>query len=241
MFRYWSLLVFAFSANRPLAEVVATFNDFGDHFPHAFVAKLKGKVDSTNCEAVDTNYSFTLTVSPAVLMGSVTAGSPKPGCQIYCRQQSAFFGHFVQSTQNICASCFRETEVAQPARLLNLGKRSCILPWKPPPLNGLSVSQSNRFKKQRTFCWSRGMSKGAWAPSPESPFSWSAVARCAARVQSHRSAILGYPFSDGGFQALTGDLRPLNSKVPCGPNSVRTSLQTAVDFGPSADAFTFVK
>ena len=66
------VLLLAFLPAHAHAQVVATFysHDFGDHFPHAFI-KLKGKVESSG-EVVDTNYGFTaVTVSPAILMGSV--------------------------------------------------------------------------------------------------------------------------------------------------------------------------
>ena len=61
------------SAAPAFAEVEVTFHsrEFGTTFPHAFV-RLKGTIDKTG-EVVDTAYGFTAkTISPAILMGSVT-------------------------------------------------------------------------------------------------------------------------------------------------------------------------
>ncbi|MGL5837449.1 MAG: hypothetical protein ACRCY3_03005 [Sphingorhabdus sp.] len=132
---------------------MATFysHDFGDYFPHTFI-KLQGKVDATG-EVVDTNYGFTaVSVSPALLMGSVK-GMIETKDAKYVSKSNAHFslklsdeeyrkliGH-VESWRNIGGKSY------------NLNKRNCVhFVMEAAALLGLSVNRKSRFfKKPQSF------------------------------------------------------------------------------------------
>ena len=166
MFRYWSLVIFAFFSQLPtpaLAEVVATFysHDFGDHFPHAFV-KLQGKVNSTG-QAVDTNYGFTATtVSPAILMGSVK-GMVETKDAKYIASSDPHFSVTLTDAEYLRFMNFVDKWRNLPGKSYNLGKRNCVhFAMEAAALLGLSVNRKSRyFKKPKTFLLEvMGMNKG---------------------------------------------------------------------------------
>lgn len=156
MFRYWSLLIAAFGAVIPMsaqAEVVATFysHDFGDHFPHAFV-KLKGTVDATG-EAVDTNFGFTaVSVSPAILMGSVK-GMIETKDAKYVAKSNAHFSLRLSDAeyQKLVDMVTRWRNM--PGKSYDLGKRNCVhFAMEAAALLGLSVNRKSKFfKKPKSF------------------------------------------------------------------------------------------
>lgn len=156
MFRYLTLFAAAFFTllSAPSqAEVVATFysHDFGDHFPHAFV-KLKGTVDSTG-ENVDTNYGFTaVSVSPAILMGSVR-GMIETKDAKYIAASNPHFSVMLSDAEYARFMKFVDAWRNLPGKSYNLGKRNCVhFAMEAAALLGLSVNrQSKFFKKPKTF------------------------------------------------------------------------------------------
>lgn len=156
MFRYFTLFVALFIASfstTARAEVVATFysHDFGDHFPHAFV-KLKGTVDSTG-QAVDTNYGFTaVSVSPAILMGSVK-GMIETKDAKYIASSNPHFSIRLSDAEYARFMAFVEEWRNLPGKSYNLGKRNCVhFAMEAAALLGLSVNrQSKFFKKPKSF------------------------------------------------------------------------------------------
>lgn len=156
MFRYWSLFIAVFWAVVPLsaqAEVVATFysHDFGENFPHAFV-KLKGTVEATG-QAVDTNYGFTaVSVSPAILMGSVK-GMVETKDAKYIAASNPHFSVKLTDAEYQRFMAFVDKWRNLPGKSYNLGKRNCVhFAMEAATLLGLSVNrQSKFFKKPKTF------------------------------------------------------------------------------------------
>lgn len=156
MFRYLTLVLAAilsqFSATAH-AEVIATFysHDFGDHFPHAFV-KLKGTVDSTG-QAVDTNYGFTaVSVSPAILMGSVK-GMIETKDAKYIASSNPHFSIRLSDAEYAKFMAFVDKWRNLPGKSYSLGKRNCVhFAMEAAALLGLSVNrQSKFFKKPKSF------------------------------------------------------------------------------------------
>jgi hypothetical protein len=156
MFRYFTLLVaviISFSSTSARAEVVATFysHDFGDHFPHAFV-KLKGTVDSTG-QAVDTNYGFTaVSVSPAILMGSVK-GMIETKDVKYIASSNPHFSVRLSDAEYAKFMAFVDKWRNLPGKSYSLGKRNCVhFAMEAAALLGLSVNRQSRFfKKPKSF------------------------------------------------------------------------------------------
>lgn len=156
MFRYLTLaLAIFFSQFSAIAqaEVVATFysHDFGDHFPHAFV-KLKGTVDSTG-KAVDTNYGFTaVSVSPAILMGSVK-GMIETKDAKYIASSNPHFSVRLSDAEYAKFMAFVDKWRNLPGKSYSLGKRNCVhFAMEAAALLGLSVNrQSKFFKKPKSF------------------------------------------------------------------------------------------
>lgn len=156
MFRYFTLFAALFIASLSTtarAEVVATFysHDFGDHFPHAFVM-LKGTVDSTG-QAVDTNYGFTaVSVSPAILMGSVK-GMIETKDAKYIASSNPHFSIRLSDAEYARFMAFVEEWRNLPGKSYNLGKRNCVhFAMEAAALLGLSVNrQSKFFKKPKSF------------------------------------------------------------------------------------------
>lgn len=156
MFRYFTLLVAAIislSSAGARAEVVATFysHDFGDHFPHTFV-KLKGTVDSTG-QAIDTNFGFTaVSVSPAILMGSVK-GMIETKDAKYIASSNPHFSIRLSDAEYAKFMAFVDKWRNLPGKSYSLGKRNCVhFAMEAAALLGLSVNrQSKFFKKPKSF------------------------------------------------------------------------------------------
>jgi hypothetical protein len=135
------------------AEVIATFysHDFGDHFPHAFV-KLKGTVDATG-EAVDTNYGFTaVSVSPAILMGSVK-GMIETKDAKYVSKSNPHFSLRLSDAEYARFLVFVDKWRNLPGKSYSLNKRNCVhFAMEAAVLLGLNVNrQSKFFKKPKSF------------------------------------------------------------------------------------------
>jgi hypothetical protein len=156
MIRYLSLLfaiVFSQLPQGAHAEVVATFysHDFGDHFPHAFI-RLKGKVDATG-EVVDTNYGFTaVSVSPAILMGSVR-GMIETKDAKYVAASNPHFSLRLTDADYARLKAHIEQWRNLPGKSYNLNKRNCVhFVMEAAALLGLKINrQSKFFKKPKTF------------------------------------------------------------------------------------------
>lgn len=135
------------------AEIVATFysHDFGDHFPHAFI-RLKGKVDATG-EAVDTNYGFTaVSVSPAILMGSVK-GMIETKDAKYVAKSNPHFSLRLSDEEYRKLVDHVERWRSFPGKSYNLNKRNCVhFVMEAAVLLGLSVNRGSKFfKKPKSF------------------------------------------------------------------------------------------
>jgi hypothetical protein len=135
------------------AEVIATFysHDFGDHFPHAFV-KLTGTVDATG-EKVDTNYGFTaVSVSPAILMGSVK-GMIETKDAKYVSKSNPHFSLRLSDAEYARFMAFVDKWRNLPGKSYSLNKRNCVhFAMEAAALLGLNVNrQSKFFKKPKSF------------------------------------------------------------------------------------------
>jgi hypothetical protein len=144
-------LLFAPAAVR--AEVVATFysHDFGDHFPHTFI-KLKGTHDATG-KSVDTNYGFTaVSVSPAILMGSVK-GMIETKDAKYVSKSNAHFSIRLSDAQYEALIAHVEKWRNLGGKSYNLNKRNCVhFVMEAAVLLGLSVNRKSKFfKKPKSF------------------------------------------------------------------------------------------
>jgi hypothetical protein len=135
------------------AQVVATFysHDFGDHFPHAFI-KLKGRVEATG-EVVDTNYGFTaVSVSPAILMGSVK-GMIETKDAKYVDKSNPHFSIKLSDAEYRKLIDHVERWRSLSGNSYSLNKRNCVhFVMEAAALLGLSVNrQSKFFKKPKSF------------------------------------------------------------------------------------------
>lgn len=153
MFRYFLLLCSLLFAAPASAEVSATFysHDFGDHFPHALV-ELKGTVDSTG-EVVDTNYGFTaVSVSPAILMGSVK-GMVETKDAKYISSSNAHFTLKLSDAQYAQLVALVEQWRTMPGKSYNLNNRNCVhFAMEAAALLGLQVNRKSKFfKKPKSF------------------------------------------------------------------------------------------
>ena len=135
------------------ADVIATFysHDFGDYFPHTFI-RLKGTVDATG-EKVDTNYGFTaVSVSPAILMGSVKGMIETKDAKYVSRSNPHF-------TLRLSDAEYRklidhvEKWRSMPGKSYSLNKRNCVhFVMEAAALLGLSVNRKSKFfKKPKSF------------------------------------------------------------------------------------------
>jgi hypothetical protein len=135
------------------AQVVATFysHDFGDHFPHAFI-KLKGRVEATG-EAVDTNFGFTaVSVSPAILMGSVK-GMIETKDAKYVANSNPHFSLKLSDAEYRKLIDHVERWRGLSGKSYNLNKRNCVhFVMEAAALLGLSVNRRSKFfKKPKSF------------------------------------------------------------------------------------------
>ncbi len=135
------------------AEVVVSFysHDFGDRFPHSFIV-LKGRLDATG-EAIDANYGFTaVTVSPAILWGSVKGKveSSKPD---YIEKSDRQFDVRVDDAtyRRLMAKVAEWRDREQPSYSLN--KRNCVhFVMELAEIAGLRVNRNSKlFKKPKSF------------------------------------------------------------------------------------------
>jgi hypothetical protein len=156
MFRIFPVLFVLFASLTSVtakAEVVATFysHDFGDHFPHAFV-KLKGTVDSTG-EQVDTNYGFTaVSVSPAILMGSVKGMIETKGDK-YIADSNPHFSLRLSDAEYAKLIAMVDKWRNLPGKSYSLNSRNCVhFAMEAAALLGLSVNRKSKFfKKPKSF------------------------------------------------------------------------------------------
>lgn len=154
--RFFTLLfagLLALTAPPAKAEVIATFysHDFDDYFPHAFV-KLQGNVDATG-EQVDTNYGFTaVSVSPAILLGSVK-GMIETKDAKYVSKSNPHFSVRLSDAEYARFMEFVEKWRNLPGKSYSLNKRNCVhFAMEAAALLGASVNrQSKFFKKPKTF------------------------------------------------------------------------------------------
>jgi hypothetical protein len=135
------------------AQVVATFysHDFGDHFPHAFI-KLKGRVEATG-EVVDTNYGFTaVSVSPAILMGSVK-GMIETKDAKYVAKSNPHFSMKLSDAEYRKLIDHVERWRSLSGKSYSLDKRNCVhFVMEAAALLGLSVNRKSKFfKKPKSF------------------------------------------------------------------------------------------
>ncbi len=135
------------------AEVVVSFysHDFGDRFPHTFIV-LKGKIDATG-EAVDANYGFTaVTVSPAILWGSVK-GKVESSKADYIEKSDRQFDVTVDDATytRLMAKVAEWRDREQPSYSLN--KRNCVhFVMELAEIVGLKVNRESKlFKKPKSF------------------------------------------------------------------------------------------
>ena len=149
-----SLLMLCAGLTAPArAEVVVSFysHDFGDRFPHAFIV-MKGKLDATG-EVVDVNYGFTaVSVSPAILLGSVKGKveSSKPD---YIAKSDRQFDVTVDDATyaRVMAKVAEWRDREQPSYSLN--KRNCVhFVMELAETVGLKVDRKSKlFKKPKSF------------------------------------------------------------------------------------------
>lgn len=153
LFSAFAAFFLATISGQARAEVVATFysHDFGDHFPHAFI-KLKGKVDGTG-EMVDTNYGFTaVSVSPAILMGSVK-GMIETKDAKYVSKSNAHFSLRLSDDDYRKLIDHVDKWRSMGGKSYSLNKRNCVhFVMEAAALLGLSVNRKSKFfKKPKSF------------------------------------------------------------------------------------------
>jgi hypothetical protein len=123
----------------------------GNNFPHAFV-HLKGTVDATG-EPVDIAYGFTArTVSPAILMGSVTGDVVvETAAQIAASQRQFSLTLTDEQYGRVLAAVERWRRLAQPS--YNLNRRNCVhFVGEMAEAVGLAVTYDPRLmKRPRSF------------------------------------------------------------------------------------------
>ena len=153
LFAIFAILALAAHSGQARAEVVATFysHDFGDHFPHAFI-KLKGKNDTTG-EVVDTNYGFTaVSVSPAILMGSVKGMIETKDAKYVAKSNPHFSMRLSdEEYRKLLDHVDRWRNIG--GKSYNLNKRNCVhFVMEAAALLGLSVNRKSKFfKKPKSF------------------------------------------------------------------------------------------
>lgn len=148
-----ALSLFALVPGQARADVVATFysHDFGDHFPHAFIV-LKGRLDNTG-EMVDTNYGFTaVSVSPAILMGSVK-GMIETKDAKYVAKSNPHFALKLSDAEYRKLLDHVDRWRNMPGKSYSLNKRNCVhFVMEAAALLGLSVNRNSKFfKKPKSF------------------------------------------------------------------------------------------
>lgn len=153
-FFFLSLLMLCAGFTVPArAEVVVSFysHDFGDRFPHAFIV-MKGTVDATG-EVVDANHGFTaVSVSPAILLGSVK-GKVESSEPDYIAKSDRQFDVTVDDATyaRVLAKVAEWRDREQPSYSLN--KRNCVhFVMELAETVGLKVDRKSKlFKKPKSF------------------------------------------------------------------------------------------
>ena len=147
------LLLCAGFATPARAEVVVSFysHDFGDRFPHAFIV-MKGTLDATG-EVVDANYGFTaVSVSPAILMGSVKGKVESSKADYIASSDRQFDVTIDDATYaRVLAKVAEWRDREQPSYSLN--KRNCVhFVMELAETVGLKVDRKSKlFKKPKSF------------------------------------------------------------------------------------------
>jgi len=147
------LLLCAGLASPARAEVVVSFysHDFGDRFPHAFIV-MKGTVDATG-EVVDSNYGFTaVSVSPAILFGSVKGKVESSEADYIAKSDRQFDVTVDDATYaRVLAKVAEWRDREQPSYSLN--KRNCVhFVMELAETVGLKVDRKSKlFKKPKSF------------------------------------------------------------------------------------------
>lgn len=135
------------------AEVIVSFysHDFGDRFPHAFIV-MKGTVDATG-ELVDANYGFTaVSVSPAILLGSVKGKVESSEADYIAKSDRQFDVTVDDATYaRVLAKVAEWRDREQPSYSLN--KRNCVhFVMELAEVVGLKVDRKSKlFKKPKSF------------------------------------------------------------------------------------------
>ena len=146
-------LLLVISPQAAWAEVVVTFysHEFGSSFPHAFFT-MKGKIDATGQEVDDSQGFTAVTVSPAVLWGSVHGKMEKLKPK-YIASSDAQFSVTINDAQYTALAAFIEKWAAEPQKNYNLNKRNCIhFVMEAAATLGLNVNRKSKFfKKPRSF------------------------------------------------------------------------------------------
>lgn len=149
-----SLLILCAGLTVPArADVIVSFysHDFGDRFPHAFIV-MKGRLDATG-EVVDSSYGFTaVSVSPAILFGSVK-GKVEASEPDYIAKSDRQFDVTVDDATyaRVVAKVAEWRDHAQPSYSLN--KRNCVhFVMELAETVGLKVDRKSKlFKKPKSF------------------------------------------------------------------------------------------
>lgn len=151
---FLSLLLLCVGLASPArAEVVVSFysHDFGDRFPHAFIV-MKGTVDATG-EVVDSNYGFTaVSVSPAILFGSVKGKVESSEADYIAKSDRQFDVTVDDATYaRVLAKVAEWRDREQPSYSLN--KRNCVhFVMELAETVGLKVDRNSKlFKKPKSF------------------------------------------------------------------------------------------
>jgi len=151
---FLSLLLLCVGLASPArAEVVVSFysHDFGDRFPHAFIV-MKGTVDATG-EVVDSNYGFTaVSVSPAILFGSVKGKVESSEADYIAKSDRQFDVTVDDATYaRVLAKVAEWRDREQPSYSLN--KRNCVhFVMELAETVGLKVDRKSKlFKKPKSF------------------------------------------------------------------------------------------
>ena len=151
---FLSLLLLCVGLASPArAEVVVSFysHDFGDRFPHAFIV-MKGTVDATG-EVVDSNYGFTaVSVSPAILFGSVKGKVESSEADYIAKSDRQFDVTVDDATYaRVLAKVAEWRDREQPSYSLN--KRNCVhFVMELAEVVGLKVDRKSKlFTKPKSF------------------------------------------------------------------------------------------
>ncbi len=153
--KLWFLIATLFLGALPgmaYAQITVAFysHEFGSTFPHAFFT-VQGKTSDGN--VIDTNFGFTAkSVSPAVLMGSVT-GEIEVSKPSYVKSSDRQFAIAVTDDQYAKLMAHVEKWRSLPGKSYNLNRRNCIhFVGEAAQILGLKVIfEQKLLKKPRSF------------------------------------------------------------------------------------------